>query len=67
MFNGRIAATIDKYNVEIGLWARNLTDRTYKVAAVDLLGTPTGAPSLGVGSVYLSQPRTFGFDATWHF
>ena len=67
LLNTRVAVTIDKYDLEIGLWARNLTDRSYKVAAVDLLGTPTGAPSLGVGSVYLSQPRTFGFDATWHF
>jgi outer membrane receptor protein involved in Fe transport len=67
LLNGRVSAYIDKYDVEIGAWVRNLTDRKYKVAAVDLLGTPTGAPSLGVGSIYLSQPRTFGFDATWHF
>ena len=67
LLNGRVAVDFDAYNLEVGLWARNLTDQKYHVAAVDLLGTPTGAPSLGVGSIYLSQPRTFGFDATLRF
>jgi outer membrane receptor protein involved in Fe transport len=45
----------------VAVWGRNLTDKVYYSAAQDLI------QSLGFAEIVLSQPRTWGVEAEYHF
>ena len=67
LLNGRISTNIRAFDLDVALWGRNIADKHYHTAALDLLGTPTGAASLGLGYVYLPPPRTVGLEVVKRF
>jgi iron complex outermembrane receptor protein len=61
LLDARVALNIPKYGVVLEGWGKNLLNRKYLTSAVDVTN------SLGVGTAYLSDPRTFGFSLTKRF
>jgi iron complex outermembrane receptor protein len=61
LVNARVSLSPDKGPWEVAVWGRNLTDKVYYSAAQDLM------QSLGFAEIVLSQPRTWGVEAEYHF
>ncbi|MDB5446532.1 MAG: hypothetical protein JWQ97_1849, partial [Phenylobacterium sp.] len=60
LFDARIALDIRSQDVTIAIWGRNLTDKVYKVGAVNL-------ESIGWNTVVMGEPRTYGIEITKRF
>jgi iron complex outermembrane recepter protein len=61
LLNGRISLNLEKPNIEIAIWARNLTDKPW---FTNVFNNYTG---LGATVQFQGQPRTFGATATYRF
>jgi iron complex outermembrane receptor protein len=61
LLNARVAYEVPSYGVTIEGWGKNLTNRKYLVGTTDITS------ALGIGSEYLSNPMTFGFNVTKRF
>ena len=61
LLDGRVALNFRRYDLTVEGYVKNLTDRKYKTGATDL------TDALGVGIVYLSDPRTYGFSVSKKF
>jgi iron complex outermembrane recepter protein len=61
LLNLRITQNISRYNLDVSLWAKNVTDRIYEVEATD------ATVSAGFGSGALGDPRTFGVELLKRF
>jgi iron complex outermembrane recepter protein len=54
----------DNSTLEVSLWGRNLTDRSYRVFQYETPGTAPG--SFNVDAAY-GVPRTYGISLTYKF
>jgi iron complex outermembrane receptor protein len=61
LLNGRIALNLDKPDLELAIFGRNLTNTQYYTNQFD------GYASLGVSEDFQGAPRTFGVTATYRF
>ena len=61
LLNGRIAVNIDKPNLELAVWGRNLTDQPW---FTNVFNQYTG---LGTTTQFQGAPRTFGASATFRY
>jgi iron complex outermembrane recepter protein len=61
LLNGRIAFTVDKSNIEIAVWGRNLANQPW---FTNVFNSYTG---LGATVQFQGAPRTFGTTATFKF
>jgi iron complex outermembrane receptor protein len=61
LWDARFALHLDKANLEIAAWARNIADKRYIVNAADVSG------SLGLIESNLGPPRTYGAEFTLRF
>jgi iron complex outermembrane recepter protein len=61
LLNSRIALNLDKPNVEVAAWVRNLTNKEYYVQQFDSYA------SLGVSENFQGDPRTFGLTVMYSF
>jgi iron complex outermembrane receptor protein len=66
LLNGRlqlaeIPSPYDSGTLELGVWGRNLLDRKYRTFGIDF------GDRIGVAGNTYGNPRTFGFDLTWHW
>lgn len=61
VLNARLALDVPRYGSTLEFWGKNLTNRKYFTGATDLTS------ALGVGTAYLSNPLTFGFDVIKRF
>lgn len=61
LVNARLALDIEKIDVTVALWARNLLDKRYFSGAKDYSGT------LGMANEIVGAPRTFGVELTKRF
>jgi len=57
---------LDKSNIDVSFWGKNLLDTHYFSYVADLSGN-VGAPALGFVAAISGAPRTFGVQATKHF
>jgi iron complex outermembrane receptor protein len=62
LLNGRIAFAFDNPNLELAVYARNITKKKYFTRLLALEGTALGVTAYGPG-----DPRTYGVSATWRF
>ena len=58
LFNAMLSAQFDRANLELTLWARNLTDKRYLTRLTDSVSLVTALPG---------DPRTFGASVTYRF
>jgi iron complex outermembrane receptor protein len=61
LLNGRIALNLDKPDLELAIFGRNLTNTQYYTNQFD------GYASLGVAQDFQGAPRTFGVTAMYRF
>jgi iron complex outermembrane receptor protein len=60
LLNGRLSLLSGDDKWDIGVWARNITDKFYLTNAVDVQG-------FGFDYRHVGTPRMFGADAHYHF
>ena len=65
LLNARASFTLPNHNTEIYVFAKNLTDETYKISQVP--GDPASPGFGATSSVLYGQPRMFAVGITQHF
>ena len=61
LLDARATLDVEKYNLQIALFGKNLTGRHYLASAISL------ETALGYNYVIPGDPRTFGIELTKHF
>jgi iron complex outermembrane receptor protein len=61
LLNFRISTEVPDWNLEMALYAKNLTDETYATGGLDFTG------QFGYAGVFLGPPRTYHAEVTWRF
>lgn len=62
LLDGRVAQYLSAYNVQVGAWVKNLTNKAYYAGADDFTGA-----GLGYAFTIPGNPRTFGVDIRKNF
>jgi iron complex outermembrane recepter protein len=57
LLDARAGVHIDAYDLDVAVWAKNLTNKYYVAGALDVTGS-----GLGVISDFIGQRRTFGIE-----
>jgi iron complex outermembrane receptor protein len=61
LLNARVTLKIDRFDADVALWGRNLTNKLYQAGATDATG------SAGFGAAFLGDPRIYGVELTKRF
>ena len=60
LLSSRMAYTTPSGDITIALWGKNLTDEEYTTGSLII-------PGLGIGALYMNEPRSYGADLTYRF
>jgi len=56
LLNGRVSLKLDRWDAEVAIFGKNLTDKAYATGAVSL------QRSLGFNNLVIGEPRTYGVE-----